>query len=157
MIPSCFHGDYLLYVAVPWKNPRLFCHVFRSHRCLRSAVSLNTSVKGEAHLCFLDSWAIHASTKHVWALPLMEVQRYGASNTVMWSKYVTEQPSISTRDCHICFLTYLSLPCFQVDMGAVPATLVNFVSKRQPLAIAYLRDYLISTSLHISSKESSPS
>lgn len=36
---------------------------------------------------------------------------------------------------------------FQVDLGGVPATLVNYVSKRQPLAIAYLRDYLISTSL----------
>lgn len=57
----------------------------------------------------------------------------------------------------IGFLTSLLFPCFQVDMGAVPATLVNFVSKRQPLAIAYLRDYLVSTSLHISSKESLPS
>jgi len=42
----------------------------------------------------------------------------------------------------------------QVDMGGVPATLVNFISRRQPLAIAYLRDYLISTSLHVSSKDS---
>ena len=33
-------------------------------------------------------------------------------------------------------------------MGGVPATLVNFVSRRQPLAVAYLRDYLETTSLN---------
>ena len=32
---------------------------------------------------------------------------------------------------------------FQVDFGGVPARLVNYVSKRQPLAIAYLREYLV--------------
>ena len=31
----------------------------------------------------------------------------------------------------------------QVDFGGVPARLVNYISKRQPLAIAYLRDYLL--------------
>lgn len=39
-------------------------------------------------------------------------------------------------------ITYL----LQTDLGGLPSTLVNFISKRQPLAIAYLRDYLISTS-----------
>ena len=40
-----------------------------------------TAVKGGAHTL---------SMKRIWALPLTEVQRYGASNTVMRSKYVTE-------------------------------------------------------------------
>lgn len=46
-------------------------------------------------------------------------------------------------------VTYL----LQVDMGGVPATLVNFISRRQPLAVAYLRDYLISTSLDVSLRD----
>ena len=41
-----------------------------------------TSVKGGAHMRFIDSLDIHASTKRV--------QRYGASNAAMRSKYVTE-------------------------------------------------------------------
>ena len=43
-----------------------------------------TSVKGEARMRFIDLLDIHASMKHVWALLLMEVQRYSASNTAMW-------------------------------------------------------------------------
>ena len=49
-----------------------------------------TSVKGGAHMHFVDLLDIHASTKHVWAPPLTEVQQYGASNTAMQSKYATE-------------------------------------------------------------------
>ena len=49
-----------------------------------------TSVKGGAHTHFVDSSDIHASTLHVWAPPLPEVQRYGASSTAMRSKYATE-------------------------------------------------------------------
>ena len=49
-----------------------------------------TSVKGEAHMRFVDLLDIHASTKRVWAPPLTEVQRYGASNAAMRSKYATE-------------------------------------------------------------------
>ena len=49
-----------------------------------------TSVKGGAHIGFVDSLDIHASTKYIWIPPLMEVQRYGISNTAMWSKYGTE-------------------------------------------------------------------
>ena len=60
-----------------------------------------TSVKGGAHMCFVDLLDIHAYTKRVWALPLMEVQWYGASNTVVWLKYAMEWSSISTRDCHM--------------------------------------------------------
>lgn len=41
----------------------------------------------------------------------------------------------------------------QVDIGGVPSTLVNMISKRQPLAVAYLRDYLVSTSLEQSEVE----
>uniref|UniRef100_A0A1X7T4U8 Uncharacterized protein n=1 Tax=Amphimedon queenslandica TaxID=400682 RepID=A0A1X7T4U8_AMPQE len=33
-------------------------------------------------------------------------------------------------------------------MGRIPATLVNIVSRRQPLAVAYLRYYLETTSLN---------
>ena len=32
-------------------------------------------------------------------------------------------------------------------MGGIPGPLVNLIAKRQPLAVAYLRDYLVSTSL----------
>ena len=49
-----------------------------------------TSVKGGAHTHFVDSSDIHASTLHVWAPPLTEVQRYGASSTAMRLKYVKE-------------------------------------------------------------------
>ena len=49
-----------------------------------------TSVKGGAYMCFVDSLDIHASTKHIWAPPLMEVQRYGALKAAMQSKYATE-------------------------------------------------------------------
>ena len=42
-----------------------------------------TSVKGGAHMRFIGLSDIHASTKHVWAPPLTEVQRYGTSNAAM--------------------------------------------------------------------------
>ena len=44
-------------------------------------------------------------------------------------------------------------------MGGVPATLVNIVSRHQPLAVAYLRDYLETTSLNSNrnGRESRPS
>ena len=49
-----------------------------------------TPIKGGAHVHFVDSLDIHTSMKHVWALPLTEVQRYGTSNTATQSKYATE-------------------------------------------------------------------
>ena len=49
-----------------------------------------TSVKGGAHMRYVDSLDIHASTKRIWAPPLTEVQRYGASNAAMRLKYVME-------------------------------------------------------------------
>ena len=49
-----------------------------------------TSVKGGAHTHSVDSSDIHAFTLHVWALPLTEVQWYGASSTAMRSKYATK-------------------------------------------------------------------
>ena len=49
-----------------------------------------TPIKGKADMRFVDSLDIHASTKHVWAPPLTEVQQYGASNAAMRSKYVAE-------------------------------------------------------------------
>ena len=39
---------------------------------------------------FVNLSDIHTPTKHVWALPLTEVQQYGALNAAMWSKYVAE-------------------------------------------------------------------
>ena len=61
-----------------------------------------TSVEGGAHTCFVDVWISNKSTKRVWAPPLMEVQRYGALNAAMQSKYATEQSLIlhgtATRD-----------------------------------------------------------
>ena len=49
-----------------------------------------TSVKGEAHMRLVDLLVIHTSTERVWAPPLTEVQRYGASKAAMQSKYATE-------------------------------------------------------------------
>ena len=42
-----------------------------------------TSVKGEAHMCFVDSLDIHASTKHIWALPRSSaIQHFKHSNVI---------------------------------------------------------------------------
>ena len=56
-----------------------------------------TFVKGGAHMRFIDSLDIHASMKHVWALPLTEVQWYGASNTAVRLKYRSKY-TIEIRD-----------------------------------------------------------
>ena len=56
-----YHYHSMVYVAVPCRN-QLFRCVFQSHRCVQSALSLNF-VKGGTHTCFIDSLAIHASTK----------------------------------------------------------------------------------------------
>ena len=64
-------------VMWPWNNLHELSHIF--HYCYHW-----TSVKDRAHTCFVDSLDSHTSTKYMWALPLMEVQRYGASNVVMW-------------------------------------------------------------------------
>ena len=88
------------HVAVPCRNRRLFCCVFQSHRCVRSTVSLN--FLGGAYMCFVESLDIHATTKHVWAPPLTEVQRYGALNTAMRLKYVTDMGLPHTQSCHAC-------------------------------------------------------
>lgn len=50
---------------------------------------------------------------------------------------VSERGEASEDECAFC----------QIDIGGLPATLVNFVSRRQPLAVAYLRDYLESTTV----------
>ena len=60
-----------------------------------------TFVKGEAHMHYLDFLGILASMLHVSALPLTELLRYSALNTVMWYKYVTKF-LISTRDYIYC-------------------------------------------------------
>ena len=61
-----------------------------SRRVVKVTSGCWTSVKGGTHTRFVDSVNIHASTKYVWAPPLMEVQRYGASSISKWSKYMTE-------------------------------------------------------------------
>ena len=99
------------YVAVPCRNSvAYFDHiaVFEVPYCW-------TSVKGGAHTRFMDVWIAHEATKHKWAPPFTEVQRYGASKAMMWSKYTTELPSISTRDCHIW--SSLSHNCTTVGSG----------------------------------------
>ena len=62
------------------------------------ALYLWTSVRAGAHMRCVEASNIDASTQHLWAPPLTEVQRY---NTVMWLKYSTEIGSFSTRDCHM--------------------------------------------------------
>ena len=64
-----------------------------------------TSIKGGAHTCFVEVWISNKSMKCIWAPALTEVQRYGASKAAKRSKYVTEWPSVSTRDCHIYHCT----------------------------------------------------
>ena len=59
----------------------IFCLVFRSHHCVWIAVPLN--IWGQGHTCFVDVGISSKSTKCIWALPLMEVQWYAASNTAM--------------------------------------------------------------------------
>ena len=49
-----------------------------------------TSVKGGAHMHFIDLLDIQASTKHVSAPPLTKVQWYSALNAAMRSKYAME-------------------------------------------------------------------
>lgn len=67
---------------------------------------------------------------------------------------LTLLPSLSPSPSPITSLSPFLLP-LQVDVGGLPSGLVNFVSKRQPLAVAYLRDYLVSTSLDLSIKVTS--
>ena len=45
-----------------------------------------TSVKDRAHTCNINAWISDESTKWVWAPPLTEVQRYGASKAAMRSR-----------------------------------------------------------------------
>ena len=94
-------------VAVPCRNWRLFRHVFRSHHCVWSAISQVPyhwdSVKVGSQVCH------EYLMNRIWALSLTEVQWYCASNLAMQSKYVTEEPSISTQDCHM-YVTFNS-PC----------------------------------------------
>ena len=49
-----------------------------------------TSIKGGAYKRSVDLWDVHASTYHVWAPPLTEVQRYGGLKAAIQSKYTTE-------------------------------------------------------------------
>ena len=79
-----------------------------------------TSIKGEAHMCFVDLLDIHASTKHVWAQPLMEVQWYGTSNTTMWSNRRLNDLRFlhGTTTC----ISYFMSQCFWTSAKAVDDT-----------------------------------
>ena len=78
-----------IYVAVPCRNRRLFRRLFDCIAAFEVPYRW-TSIKGGAHMRFVDSWNVHASTKRVWAPPLTEVRQYGALNTAMQSKYAME-------------------------------------------------------------------
>ena len=91
---SCGSDDFLLlhkyiYAAVPRRNQRLFRCISRSNRCLWSAVLLNFRYGlGSYALCRVIRYS---RIYEVCMSPaLTEVQRYGASNTAMRSKYATE-------------------------------------------------------------------
>ena len=98
----------LSHVAVLCRNRKLFHCIFWSHRCLRSV-----PLRVRYHMHFVDSLDIHASMKHVWTLPLMEVQRYSASNTTMrlqWNNTFDFYAGLSHIFCdcseikHLCLL-----------------------------------------------------
>jgi hypothetical protein len=61
---------------------------------------------------------------------------------VLTSGWVLEAYKTADNQKH-CSVTYL----VQVDVGGAPAQLVNIISRRQPLAVAYLRDYLTGSGL----------
>ena len=78
------------YVAVSCTNQRLFRCVSIASLPSKRHIAEILEVESGAHMCFVDSFGIYASMKYVWAPPLMEVQWYGASNTVMQLKYTME-------------------------------------------------------------------
>ena len=89
------------HVAVPCRNLRLFCCVFRSRIAAFKALYHWTPVKDGAHTCFVDAWISNESTKRIWAPPITEVQRYGTSKAAMWSKYMTEYFDFYTGLLHV--------------------------------------------------------
>ena len=90
---SFFREMYVVYCLFLWqscveiKNYSVMCF---DHITAFEVPYHWTSVKSGAHMRFVDLLDIHASTKHIWALPLMEVQRYDALNTAMRSKNTPE-------------------------------------------------------------------
>ena len=67
-------------------------------------------------MCFVDSFDIHASMKHVWAPPLTEVQRYFKHSN-----------AIEIRD-RITFSFYTGLPHMYFDpMVVFEAALLNYL------------------------------
>ena len=75
-------------VVVPGRSQTLFHCLFQLHYH-------SISITGGAHMRCVDSWILDTVTLHVWDLPLTKVLCCSASNVVMWSKYTTENCSIS--------------------------------------------------------------
>ena len=80
-------------------------------------------VKGGAHTCFIDARISNASTKCVWALPLMEVQRYGASKAA---------DAIEIYD-GITFDFYMGLPHIWVIILVLTHHTLDHLSGRLPV------------------------
>ena len=83
-----------------------------------------TSVKAGTHTHFIYSLDIHTSMKHVWALPLTEVQRYGAiHNGIIFDFYTglsfSTSPKLLSvdvkRDNRLSFQTRVVSPAFQLS------------------------------------------
>ena len=62
------------YVAVLCRNQ--FRYIFRSHCCIWSIIYCWTSVKGGAHMCFIDMWISNKLTKCIWVPPRNSVIRH---------------------------------------------------------------------------------
>ena len=63
---------------------------YYAHTNSFKAIYLRTSVKGGAYTCCIETSHIDATTQHMSAPPLTEVQRYSTLNEQMQSKYAME-------------------------------------------------------------------
>ena len=57
---------------------------------LRRSKHYRTSVKGGAHMHWVNTWILATFTQCLWALPLTKVLRCCSLSMVTWSKYETE-------------------------------------------------------------------
>ena len=84
--PGNHYDTWNVYMTVPGRNQTLFRCVFQPRCRVRSS----TSVKGGAHMRYVDLSGIHVSSLCVWAPPLMEVLHHSTSNTATRLKYTVE-------------------------------------------------------------------
>ena len=98
-----------LYVTVPCRNILLHVSIaFATFKALTAKLLLRVG-GGWAHMCFIDAWITTKFTKHVWASPLTDIQRYGTLKTAMRPKYTAEWCScdsswscLGTEECIYC-------------------------------------------------------